>query len=134
MKKNIGPILKFLREERDLSMEEMAIQLKEYDVSPSKSMISRWENGKSEPSMEYARILSSFFDVSLDYLLGLSNKRSNKDNGVHNKFVQGSVDILLKHFLDSGLITDIDNMDKDTEDMILSLVKRELKKIKEDDK
>jgi transcriptional regulator with XRE-family HTH domain len=35
-------------------------------------MISRWEAGKAEPSMEYARILAKYFNVSLDYL-GSSN-------------------------------------------------------------
>ena len=78
--KSIGEILKSLREEKSLSMDEMVEQLKQYGVTPSKSMISRWENNKAEPSMEYARILSKYFNVSLDYLIGLSDekKSSNK--------------------------------------------------------
>lgn len=71
MSSTTGIILKSLREAKDVSMDEMAIQLKKYDVSPSKSMISRWESGKAEPSMEYARILAKYFNVSLDFLLGL---------------------------------------------------------------
>ncbi|WP_313758502.1 MULTISPECIES: helix-turn-helix transcriptional regulator [Tissierella] len=80
--KSIGEILKSLREEKSLSMDEMVEQLKQYGVTPSKSMISRWENNKAEPSMEYARILSKYFNVSLDYLIGLSDekKSSSKDD------------------------------------------------------
>lgn len=72
-----GRILKSLRESKGVTMDEMAIQLKKYEVSPSKSMISRWESGKAEPSMEYARILAKYFNVSLDYLLGLETEREN---------------------------------------------------------
>ena len=71
--KNLCDILKALRENKGVSMDEMANQLRIYGVSPSKSMISRWENGKAEPSMEYARILSKYFNVTLDYLLGLED-------------------------------------------------------------
>ena len=67
-----GAIIKELREKAELTMEEMADRLKVYNVNPSKSMISRWENDKAEPSMEYARILAKFFNVSLDYLLGIT--------------------------------------------------------------
>ncbi|MBU5486984.1 helix-turn-helix domain-containing protein [Clostridium sp. MSJ-8] len=69
--KTTGTIIKELREKTGLTMDEMADRLKSYGVNPSKSMISRWENDKAEPSMEYARILARFFDISLDYLLGL---------------------------------------------------------------
>lgn len=73
--KSTGTIIKELREKAELTMDEMADRLKAYNVSPSKSMISRWENDKAEPSMEYARILAKFFNVSLDYLLGLNNDK-----------------------------------------------------------
>jgi transcriptional regulator with XRE-family HTH domain len=66
-------ILKELREKKNISMDKMANDLKKYGVSPSKSMISRWETGKAEPSMEYARVLARYFSVSLDYLLGLDS-------------------------------------------------------------
>jgi transcriptional regulator with XRE-family HTH domain len=77
-----GRILKSLRELKGVTMDEMSIQLKQYNVSPSKSMISRWEAGKAEPSMEYARILAKYFNVSLDYLLGLESEKE-KDNDIN---------------------------------------------------
>ena len=114
-------------------MDKMIDDIKKiYNVSIAKSTISKWENNKAEPTLENARILSSYFDVSIDYLLGLTEEKGQENLDRKDKFVEASVDLLLKHFLDSGLITDIDNMDKDTEDMILSLVKRELKKIKKE--
>jgi transcriptional regulator with XRE-family HTH domain len=39
-------------------------------------MISRWENQKSEPTLENAKYLSLYFDVSLDYLIGVTNTRT----------------------------------------------------------
>ncbi len=78
--KTLGEILKSLRIEKSISMDEMVHDLKAYGVSPSKSMISRWENNRSEPSMEYARILSKYFHVSLDYLLGLDEKSLETDH------------------------------------------------------
>lgn len=71
MSTTTGKILKNLRELKQVSMDEMVVHLKSFGVSPSKSMISRWESGKAEPSMEYARVLARYFNVSLDYLLGI---------------------------------------------------------------
>lgn len=76
--KTIGEILKSLREEKNISMDEMVEQLKAYGVNPSKSMISRWENNKADPSMEYARILSRFYNVTLDYIIGTSDKKESR--------------------------------------------------------
>ncbi|MBN2796209.1 MAG: helix-turn-helix transcriptional regulator [Clostridia bacterium] len=66
-------ILKELRIQKGVSMDAMVEELRNFDVSPSKSMISRWENGKAEPSMEYARVLAKYYNVSLDYLLGIAH-------------------------------------------------------------
>lgn len=72
--KEFNEILTHLRKEKRITMEQLAEDLKEYGVTPSKSMISRWENGLADPSMTYVRILSKYFDVSLDYLLGMSDE------------------------------------------------------------
>lgn len=73
MRVTIGEILKSLRESKNLTMHEMSNQLMQYGMCPSKSTISRWESGKSEPSMEYARILSKYFMVPFDFLLDLDD-------------------------------------------------------------
>lgn len=72
--KEFNEILTHLRKKKRITMEQLADDLKGYGVTPSKSMISRWENGLADPSMTYIRILSKYFDVSLDYLLGMSDE------------------------------------------------------------
>lgn len=70
--------LKNLREEKGISMDKMCEDLsKIYNMNLAKSTISKWENGKSEPTMSYARVLAKYFDVSLDYIIGLTNEKSD---------------------------------------------------------
>ena len=42
----------------------------------NKSMLSRWENNTNEPTLENAKYLSMYFNVSLDYLIGLTDVRT----------------------------------------------------------
>lgn len=68
-------ILKSLREQKQVSMDKMCEDLSNlYGASLAKSTISKWENGKAEPSLSYARILTKYFNVTLDYLLGLEKE------------------------------------------------------------
>lgn len=77
MKTGIDKKLKLLREEKELSMDLLVYDMNsKYDVYVDKSMISRWESGKNEPTLEKAVVLSMYFDVSLDYLLGLTDDRT----------------------------------------------------------
>ena len=74
-------ILKGLREQKQISMDKMCEDLNNvYDVSIAKSTISKWENGKAEPSLANARILTKYFNVTLDYLLGLEKQESYNFN------------------------------------------------------
>lgn len=41
----------------------------------SKSAISHWESGRSEPTINVMIQIANLFNVSLDYLLGRSNER-----------------------------------------------------------
>ena len=58
--------LKMLRVERGLGQVELSQKL-----GLSKGIISLWENGLREPSMSSLIMLAKFFNVSVDYLLGL---------------------------------------------------------------
>ena len=60
--------LKELRIEKDLGQVELA---KELNVS--KGIISLWENGLREPKLSNLITLAKFFEVSIDYLVGLEN-------------------------------------------------------------
>ena len=62
--------LKELRESRRLNQEGLAIKL-----SVSQSTISAYEVGERTPDLETLIAISNLFDVSIDYLVGLSEVR-----------------------------------------------------------
>lgn len=75
--------LKTLREKKDVSMDQMCLDLKNnFGVSIAKSTISKWENGKAEPSLAYARILAKYFNVTLDCIIGVQKDDSEKDGDI----------------------------------------------------
>jgi len=74
----IGEKIKELRKERQLTCDMMVADMnnKYPELAINKSMLSRWENGQNEPSLENAKYLSVYFDVSLDFLIGLTDTRT----------------------------------------------------------
>ncbi len=60
--------LKALREERKLSQKEIANLVKS-----QQQVVSKWEIGTSEPDFASLEVLCDFFEVSADYILGLSD-------------------------------------------------------------
>lgn len=66
--KKIGEILKMLRHEKKIGQNELAKLLELSNAS-----ISYWENGKQEPSASALFKLAQFFNVSVDYILGLED-------------------------------------------------------------
>ena len=54
-----------LRTQKGLSQEELAEK-----VFVTRQAVSRWENGETTPNVETLKLLSSFFDVSINTLLG----------------------------------------------------------------
>lgn len=61
--------LLFLRKKDNVSQEKLAALL-----GVTRTQISDMENGKTGTSLERLVTLSEFFDVSTDYLLGLSDE------------------------------------------------------------
>ena len=57
--------LKELRTERNITQQELGNL-----VNMSKMAISHWEKGHSEPSISELIILSNYFEVTVDYLIG----------------------------------------------------------------
>lgn len=75
--KTFGHILKGLRQESNLTIEELALELnKKYGTKLSKSSISRWENSGADPKLEFVRILVDFFNV--DSSIFMQNQENNK--------------------------------------------------------
>ena len=60
--------LKELRKESDVGQIQLADAL-----GVSKGIISLWENGLREPKLSNLIALAKFFDVTIDFLVGLEN-------------------------------------------------------------
>lgn len=63
-----GLTIDALREKLSLEVQKTGIDIKGDGVS--KSMISRWENGRSQPSAPYIRAYATLFNVDMNYILG----------------------------------------------------------------
>lgn len=63
-------IMRDLREDHDLTQEKVA-QL----IGTSQTMYARYERGASEMPIRHLINLSNLYDVSTDYILGLSKKK-----------------------------------------------------------
>lgn len=57
-----------LRESRNMKQKDLADKL---NLKPN--AISRYEKGSSQPSMQTLAVIADIFEVSVDYLLGLSS-------------------------------------------------------------
>lgn len=68
MKYEIKNKIKELRVKKGLTQKQLA-QL----VNKSVTGLASWEQGLSEPSVNYIRALCEIFEVSADYLLGLTD-------------------------------------------------------------
>ena len=66
----IYPNIRNLREDRDLKQRELADVL-----HVSQNTYSQYETGTIELTAEKLILLSKFYKVSVDYLLGLTNKK-----------------------------------------------------------
>jgi len=71
---DFGRKLKYLRTRKNISQKELAKLL-----NVGVTTISNYETGRNEPSHEKLKILASYFDTSIDYLLG----KSDNDNISH---------------------------------------------------
>lgn len=69
MKLHIGNSIKYLRKEKDITQEELADIL-----GVSYQSVSRWETGACYPDMELLPVISDFFGVTVDQLLGVNEK------------------------------------------------------------
>lgn len=74
---DFGKRLRALREERDLSLDMVVYDIdQKYTIEITKGHLSRWENGKNLPSVRYAAYLAKYYNVSLDYLIGLTDVKT----------------------------------------------------------
>lgn len=62
--------LKQLREEKDISQEELS-----KIVNITTRSYQRYEKGEREPSLATLKNIATFYNVTLDYLVGLTNNK-----------------------------------------------------------
>nr|DAT60629.1 MAG TPA: helix-turn-helix domain protein [Caudoviricetes sp.] len=67
--------------EKHFSMDELCEKFsKKYGLRVNKSMMSRWENGTAVPDNKHIVAYADYFDVDMNYLIGLTNvKRKLSD-------------------------------------------------------
>ncbi|MPN64248.1 HTH-type transcriptional regulator ImmR [bioreactor metagenome] len=78
---NFGEKLRLLRTEKGLTLKELG-EL----TNQTFSNISRYERGIREPNIETIKMFADFFNVSVDYLLGLSEKENKSKNEIKQEF------------------------------------------------
>lgn len=64
----LGERLKFLRQSRKKTLDELAV-----DLETTKTTLSRYENNKRVPDADFIIRLANYFKVSSDYILCLSD-------------------------------------------------------------
>jgi len=86
MENIFGKRLRELREEHELTMDYVVFDMQhKYNIEINKGQLSRWEKGQS-PSLKYIKYLAVYYNVSADYLLGLteSKKPSTRVNSLRD--------------------------------------------------
>lgn len=64
-------ILKELRIKKNITLEQLALEINEkFNINITRSMLSKWETGKSTPVYDHLKRLALYYNVTTDYLLG----------------------------------------------------------------
>lgn len=93
MMNSFGERLRALRERENISQSELARTLR-----LTRATISAWEMGVNEPNAQSLIMLSKYFGVTSDYLLGISSAET-MDISRLNKTEKGMVRGLVGYFL-----------------------------------
>lgn len=71
---NIGKKINLKRKEKEMTQEELANYM-----GVSKAAISKWESGQSYPDITLLPILATFFNISIDELIGYEPQMTDDD-------------------------------------------------------
>lgn len=120
---SIGERLKIARDSAKMTQQQVAEAL---DIE--RAAYTAYESNRRKPSIEKLAQLSVLFNVTSDYLLGLSNDLSQTTQNTEN--------IDIDELLESGEAVEIsedqlkDRLPPDIRDIVTSLIKIEIEKIK----
>ena len=67
--------LRIIRKQRRINQQKLAM-----DLNISCEVISYYENGKRNPDIQMLKLLSEYFNVSIDYLINGKEFQKNRDN------------------------------------------------------
>lgn len=108
--------LKELRKEKGLYQKDIAEIL-----GITKTGYASYEQGISKPSIDYLLILASFYNVSTDYLLGVTDSRYNQDElDFYNELNEKSIDQLIHEY---NLTLGDEAIDQKEERILIKLIK-----------
>jgi transcriptional regulator with XRE-family HTH domain len=131
----LGERIKSTRTSREWTQEELAKKIR-----TTKHVISNWERGKANPDPKQIIALATAFEVSADYLLGLSNfpepyfrdpfGQLSMYPEIDYSFVKGLGWDLIK-LIDSGipLLVDSESISPSDKKMITTIIEVTLKRI-----
>ena len=84
----ISEKLKMIRIEHGLTLEEMGNKLGSVsETGISKSMVFNWEKGTHEPSLSNIILYSKAFNIDMNYLAGLTDVHSEREEKSFNNYV-----------------------------------------------
>ncbi|WP_160688203.1 helix-turn-helix transcriptional regulator [Clostridium sp. C2-6-12] len=78
-------LLKELRIKKNITLEQLAIEINEqFNVNLTRSMLSKWETGKSRPVYDHLKRLALYYGVTTDFLLGFEQEEDMIINNMEN--------------------------------------------------
>ena len=118
--------LKELRTGKKLTQQQMADVL-----NVLRSTYGEYERGKIAPPMDKLQILANHFGVTIDYLIGNSNRKTNA-NETPTTDIRESISRILDALQTEGdvLTFDGDLLTKDSRELIISTLENSLKMAK----
>ena len=126
-----GYLLSELRREKRLSQEELA-----KIIGTSQSSVGHWESGRRNIPQDKLLQLSKYFNVSIDYLLGISKSRKkyydlSRDN---NFCIVNRLGKILEE-IEAGIYTkDLDKYDEDSKNILINSLSLALSIAKKEEK
>ena len=119
-----GEVLKRLRKEKGITQEDLAKQ-----IGVARSLIGMVEANRQEGGRILTTKVSKYFNVSMDYLEGLTDKKEPPTDSN-----EPLVTNFLKFLINNNIIKDENNIDDNTKELILNMVREEIKNIKDNTK
>jgi HTH-type transcriptional regulator, competence development regulator len=107
MSEILGKRLKYIRDKKGVSQTFVAGK-----IGVKNNTLSGYESGRREPDSETLRKLAEFYEVSTDYLLGVSDTPSYKGNGKDFEPLEEINKLVKKYGIDQMGFFDIEDWKK----------------------